>query len=97
MSRYFITRHLGALEWATRQGYAFDQHLTHLDDATVFGRGDVVAGILPINLVGSLCEQGVRYFNLNLELPQDLRGIELSADQLEQCHASLVEYIVLKK
>lgn len=92
MSRYFVTRHSGALAWATQQGIVFDQHLTHLTEAVQLQAGDVVAGTLPVNLAADLCARGVIYLHLSLELPESLRGQELSAEQLHACHAKLERF-----
>ncbi len=96
MTRYFITRHPGALEWATDKGLYFDQHLTHVSDVSLFEHDDIVAGTLPVNLVAELCALGVHYYHLALELPESLRGIELTAEQLVSCNASLKQYVVLE-
>ena len=96
MTRYFITRHTGALAWAAQQGYTFDVHLSHLDPTHRFEHGDVVAGTLPVNIVADLCAQGVVYLNLSLQLPADLRGQELTVAQLQQCDARLEQLVVTR-
>lgn len=90
----FVTRHPGALEWAARRGLRVDQQIAHLDPEQIHA-GDVVIGILPVNLAARVCERGARYFNLSLDLPQDARGRELSADELEAYGARIEEYRVL--
>ena len=69
MAFYFVTRHPGACEWARRLGLEVDVWLPHLDPVLV-RPGDVVAGILPVNLAAIVCEQGGRYLNLSLNLPR---------------------------
>ena len=97
MTTYFVTRHLGALEWARQNNTPFDVHLIHLASLGELQVGDVVIGTLPINLVCLLNEMAVRYIHLSLDIPAHLRGIELSAQQLDaECHASLQEFIVHK-
>lgn len=88
MTTWFISRHPGAIAWASEQGLRIDQHLTHLDTARI-QRGDTVIGTLPVNLAAAVCSQGARFFNLSLELPAHWRGRELSADELRQCQARL--------
>lgn len=93
MTIWFVGRHPGALEWAARQGLQIDRFATHLDPAEVQG-GDTVIGSLPVNLAALVCQRGGRYLSLSVSLPAELRGKELSADQLEKLGARLEEYRV---
>jgi CRISPR-associated protein Csx16 len=93
MTTWFVSRHPGALEWAARQGLRIDRFATHLDPAEVQG-GDTVIGSLPVNLAAVVCRRGGRYLNLSVTLPSELRGKELSADQLDQLGARLEEFRV---
>lgn len=94
MTTYFITRHTGALDWAKANGIAFDVHLTHLSDFDQLHADDVIIGTLPINIVYELNQLGVRYVHLSLQIPSHLRGVELSADELNLCQATLQEFLV---
>jgi CRISPR-associated protein Csx16 len=96
MTTYFISRHPGAIEWARRENIDYDEQLNHLDFELI-KPGDVVIGSLPVNLAARICRQGGRYIHLSLELPEDLRGQELSAKQLQQLRATLQEYEVKAK
>lgn len=58
----------------------------HLDLAQV-QPGDIVIGSLPVNLAAQVCAGGAAYFHLTLELSAELRGKELSADDLESLGA----------
>ena len=89
---YLITRHPGALEWMSQQIKEPTFHLDHLGSLSCIGRSDTVIGTLPVNLVAELCSQKVRYFHLEVDLPQHLRGQELTAQQLVELGAELVEY-----
>lgn len=93
MTTYFITRHSGAIEWARHCGIAIDRQLAHLDTAIIQPQ-DIVIGILPVNLAAEVCARGGRFFNLNLELPLEARGKELSASELTRYNARLEEYKV---
>ena len=90
MTNYFVTRHTGAIEWALHRGIDAVSVL-HLDPGQVKA-GDAVQGILPIHLVAEINRKGVRYLHLEMEMSQDARGQELSADDLERMGAKLVEY-----
>lgn len=94
MTRYFITRHPGAVEWAQRHGHAFDLHVTHLPESHDFQSGDVVAGTLPVNKVAELNAAGIAYLHLSLDLTESIRGRELSADDLDACGARLEQFRV---
>lgn len=88
MTRYFVSRHPGAIAWARQQGLAVDAFVPHLDPSAV-QPGDVVMGTLPITLAAQVCARGGRYLHLSLNLPHEMRGQELSADQLNALQASL--------
>lgn len=91
MTRYFITRHQGAVDWANTHGHQVDQTLPHLDPNQI-NPGDIIYGTLPINLVAEINERGARYFHLSLQLTPAQRGRELSAKDLQQAGARLEEY-----
>ena len=92
---WFVSRHSGAVAWAARRGIAVDRRVAHLDPAEV-AAGDTVIGTLPVHLAAEICARGARYLHLSLDLPPDMRGRELSADDMERCHARLEEYEVRK-
>lgn len=88
MTTWLVTRHPGAIEWATQQGLCIDAHLAHLDTELV-QTGDTVIGTLPVHLAAAVCSQGARFLNLSLDIPANLRGRELSAAELSHCNARL--------
>jgi CRISPR-associated protein Csx16 len=92
MTTYFVTRHAGAIEWLQRNGIAA-MVVEHLDPGQV-RPGDVVLGTLPVHIVGALNAKGARFKHLAYDAPPELRGQELSADDLERLGAKLVEYRV---
>ena len=93
MSTLFISRHLGALEWAMRQGLWIDRRVVHLDPADV-SSGDTVIGSLPVHLVADVCARGARYLHLALDVPEHARGRDLTADELERFAARLESFLV---
>lgn len=93
MTVWFVTRHPGAVEWAARRGLSVDRQVGHLDPDAI-SSGDIVIGILPVNLAARVCERGARYLNLSINLPERARGRELSADELETFDARLEEFEV---
>lgn len=94
MGTYFVTRHAGAREWASRRGIKVDQMVDHMtqDHIASLNAGDVIIGVLPINLAAQVCARGGRYLHLSMEVPPSLRGKELSADEMEALGASIQEY-----
>jgi len=95
MTTTLITRHPGAIEWASRQGLQVDRQIAHLEPTDI-QPGDVVIGTLPVNLAALVCARGGRFLNLTIELPPEARGHELSADELDIYRARLEEYCVAR-
>ncbi len=93
MTTFFVSRHPGAIEWAARQNMVVDQLVAHLDPAIVKA-GDTAIGSLPVNLAAQVCEAGAAYWHLSLELPAEMRGREISADDLERMGARVERYEV---
>ena len=96
MTTYFVSRHSGAVDWAHTQGLAVDIWLPHLDAACLVA-GDVVAGTLPVHLAAAVCARGATYLHLTIDVPQQSRGIELTAHQLQELGARLEPYDVARR
>lgn len=95
MAIWLVTRHQGAFEWLQQQGIVADHIVSHLDTAHL-AAGDSVVGILPFHLAAYVCEHGGRFLSLDVAVPAEWRGYELSADQLTAFGACLNEYQVQK-
>lgn len=93
MTTWFVTRHPGAIEWASRHGIDVDRQVAHLDPDDI-AHGDAVIGVLPVHLAAKVCARGGRYFNLSIDMPENARGRELTADELEHYGARLESYFV---
>ena len=91
MTTYFISRHIGAVDWAESEGFHVDQRLAHFD-VTIVQAGDTILGTLPINLVAEVNARDGHYFHLTLELPAEVRGKELTADDMRRYGARLEGY-----
>lgn len=79
------------MAWAQRQALSIDRYVAHLATEQI-KPGDTIIGSLPVNLAAAICARGARYLHLSMELPEHLRGQELSADQLESLGARLTAY-----
>jgi CRISPR-associated protein Csx16 len=89
MTIYFVSRHAGAIEWASRQQLNADVQRTHLDPAEV-QPGDLVYGTLPVPVAAAVCACGAEYWHLQANVPAQWRGKELTAEQLDQIGARFV-------
>ena len=96
MTTWFVSRHPGAVAWAKNQNLAIDVWPTHLNVESVHP-GDVVIGTLPFRLAADICAKGARFFCLEIEVTEDLRGKELSQETLKKLHCKLTEFVVTDK
>ena len=99
MTTYIITRHPGAVEWLrrTRPELGEAQLIPHAgeDFFAKLQQGDIVIGVLPLALAARVTDAGARFYNLSVPVPPEMRGKELSADDMEQLGARLDEAVVL--
>jgi CRISPR-associated protein Csx16 len=94
MTTYLISRHPGAIAWLNQAGYCQATHLSHLNPEIIHP-GDQVVGTLPVHLAAQVCARGGRYLHLVLQMPEHLRGQELSTQQLVKCQATIEEFSIL--
>ena len=95
MATYFISRHQRAKDWAKQQGIEVDRVQSHLNMEDIQPE-DTVIGTLPIHLVAELCKRGAYYYHLILNLPEHLRGKELSVADMQEAGANLKQYTAEK-
>lgn len=88
-----VTRHAGAVEWLQSKGFADCEVVAHFAPEMV-QQGDVVVGILPLNLVAEVNAKGGRFFALDMNVPAELRGVEMTAQLMTELGARLQEYRV---
>ena len=91
MNIILVSRHAGAIEWVKRQGIVVDRQVSHYDPESA-QNGDIIIGTLPVHHIARICELGAHYLHLEIHIPEQLRGKELSADMLEQLGAQLCGY-----
>ena len=93
--RFILTRHSGAAAWI-KSRIQIDQQLSHVDDLSVFNPGDEVYGVFPVHLAASLCAMGVRCFHIEFDVPEALRGKEITETGMDTLNARLNEYFVIR-
>lgn len=91
---YLISRHQGAVEWLDSKGFDDPILISH---ATVeffeeLNESDMVFGTLPMSLACEVCGRGARFFNLDLAVPAEYRGKELTSELMDEFGAKLTEY-----
>jgi CRISPR-associated protein Csx16 len=96
MTRIGLTRHQGAIDWLKKH-IQIDQWATHLHNPKQLQKGDEVYGVFPIHLAAQLNECGVRCFHLEFDIPEKLRGTELTEKMLTELNARLIEYNVTRR
>nr|WP_245232748.1 CRISPR-associated protein Csx16 [Thiorhodococcus minor] len=90
---YFVSRHPGARGWAAGEGLAIDAFVDHINIDRI-RPNDSVIGTLPVNLAAEICARGGHYLHLSLDLQAQMRGQELTAEQMRQCGARLEPYLI---
>ena len=93
LTTWFVSRHPGAIEWMKKQNIHIDRWETHLDPERV-QTGDTVIGVLPLNIVATICEKGAKFYALTMLVKQEQRGVELDASELTEIGCKLCRYDV---
>ena len=99
MTTLLISRHPGAIDWVKAQNIPIDKILNHLKDEELeaLNSGDTVIGNLPLHNIAKLCSKNITYWHLELKVPPELRGHELTQQDMDTCEAKLVAYWVQRK
>ena len=86
MAVWFISRHKGAIDWIKQQSLQIDRFESHLNVDDIQA-DDTVIGTLPIHLAAKVCAKGAKFYFLSVNVSQDQRGMELTAEELiaQQC------------
>ncbi|MCV6588555.1 MAG: CRISPR-associated protein Csx16 [Marinobacterium sp.] len=90
---WLVSRHQGTLDWFGQYGVLVDGRVAHLEPHQV-SPGDTVIGNLPTQLVAQLNQRGVTYQQFCLDIPEALRGQELSCEQVSLCNPRLQTVVV---
>uniref|UniRef100_UPI0025F10ACF CRISPR-associated protein Csx16 n=1 Tax=Sulfurivirga sp. TaxID=2614236 RepID=UPI0025F10ACF len=97
---WLVSRHEAAAEWLEQACKVTPEKvIQHLDDAELEAlkkEKDVcVIGNLPMHRIKAVQEAGAQYVNLDLTVPPEWRGRELTLEEFEQCQPKLRRYQVL--
>jgi CRISPR-associated protein Csx16 len=97
MCFFLISRHPATKAWLT--SHYKDEEIVELEHLTNEQIDELkphhkVVGTLPVHLAAQVCSKGVQFFSLEMNVPPELRGSELSIEQMEAFGAKLVEYHV---
>ncbi len=93
---YLVTRHKALIELVSLLNINIDHQLPHLVNVDMITKNDCVYGNLPIELIAKICEKEAKYFNFNLTIPYNLRGKELTLDELKNYSCGFEQYVVKK-
>ena len=91
MKTIFVTRHVGAAEWAARHGFDGVECVSHFVPTAEPVR---VIGTLPVHLAAAVCRVGGEYWHLKLDIPPEMRGKELTAEEMEHAGAAVERFDV---
>jgi len=90
-----VTRHKGAIQWLKRRGFR-GGILSHLDPDKIQD-GETIVGVLPITLVKQLLDKQCTVYILQLpNVPQKLRGQELTPEMMDRFGAKLFKVVQLE-
>lgn len=87
MEKVIVTRHTALVDFLREQGIEGDV-VSHASEETV--KGKHVFGVLPMRLA-ALCG---RFTEVTLQIPAELRGKELSLQDINACNPVLTDWIV---
>lgn len=92
--KYFVTRHRGAVTWAANNGVKARKVNLGSFDPLLVQPGDVVIGTLPVQMIAKVNGRGGHYWHLSMDVPEEHRGKELTAEQMTRFGARLEEFNV---
>lgn len=90
MKKLVVTRHQGLVDYLKNEGIikGDEKIVSHASPEDI--RGNIVIGVLPLSLAVLAAE----VWEVPLNLPAELRGVELSEAQVRQFAGNLVKYQV---
>ncbi len=98
MTTYIITRHTASRNWILNNlpdTNDTPEIISHLDPQ-VIQSGDTVIGVLPLQIIAEITRKGANFYSFEINVPADLRGIELTEEHLKALSPKLIQYEVHK-
>jgi CRISPR-associated protein Csx16 len=98
MTTLLVSRHDSAVAWV-KSKLVVDDVLTHLNDEDLarLTQAHTVIGTLPVHLAAAVCDAGATFIYLSIDTPPELRGQELSIEQMDALGARLERYHVERR
>lgn len=93
MTRWFVSRHPGAVEWIRSTGVKVDEFRDHLNIEDI-EMGDIVMGVLPMSVAAAVCAKGARFIGMEISQSREMRGKELQVQDLKDLNCRLQEFFV---
>jgi CRISPR-associated protein Csx16 len=90
--RYAVTRHRGAAEWIKAR-FPDAEIAPHIDPEAV-RPGDSVIGTLSVHLAADVVARGAEFLHLVIDAPSEVRGHELTAEEMDRYGARVVPFVV---
>lgn len=85
-----VSRHQGAIDFVNSKGF-YGRTVEQFSPEMV-APGMLVIGILPVHLISDVLQKGGKFIQIQLpEVPREMRGQELTPEQMVQYGAKLVE------
>ncbi len=82
-----VTRHEGLVKYLQLKGYTWDKHITHASKDDVMNKN--ILGVLPF----SLAQWAESVTECALTLPENLRGLDLTLEQMEPYAGEIITYL----
>jgi len=91
METKIVTRHAGAMEWIAKHHLEFGdaEVIAHADVGDLKGRR--IIGMLPIHMA-AMCKE---YWHLEMTVPADRRGTEISCEDMENFGCKISQFLVV--
>ncbi len=82
-----VTRHEGLVTYLKLKGYTWDVQITHATKEDLMGKH--VLGVLPM----SLARYAESVTECSMNLPEELRGVDLTLEQMEPYAGEIITYL----